>query len=539
MITSMRWLSCVAALAIVSGCATKPAPPAPVAKPRLIVQLVIDQFHGDYPQRYGGQWSKGLHRLVTEGAYFTEAAYPYAGTVTCAGHSSIGTGNPPAVHGMVLNTWWDRTTRARRPCTVDETVTPVGFTKTVTGRHSARWQMAPTFADALTASQPAGASRVVTMSMKARSAIGLAGHGGDAVVWFDAAGTFATSSAYGNPAWLKSYLEAHPIEPRVDTVWTRARLESSYIGDDNEVGAKPPTGWTARFPHKLSEGKADATFYDRWQRSPYSDAYLADMAIAAIDELKLGRGPGIDYLGVSFSATDLVGHKFGPDSHEVQDVLIGADASIGRLLSHLDAAVGAGHYVVAISTDHGVGAVPEAVGGGRLARGAVSALIESVLDGRWGDGKYVEDEIGVDVYLTEAARVRLRRDDAAAAAIRVRARGILAVAALVVTDDFERARAGAESDPRKKAIALSYNPERSGDILILLRKNFIASTDAASHGTYYAYDQHVPVILFGLPFKAGRYTGAASPLDIAPTWSRLTGVRFDRAYGHSLDAAVK
>ena len=539
-IKSMRATVCVAALAVAaSGCATKSAAPAAVARPRLIVQLVIDQFHGDYPRRYGGQWTKGLHRLMTEGAYFTEAAYPYAGTVTCAGHSSIGTGNPPSVHGMVLNTWWDRTTGARRACTVDETVTPVGFTKTVTGRHSARWQMAPTFADALTASQPAGASRVVTMSMKARSAIGLAGHGGDAVVWFDAAGTFATSSAYGNPAWLKSYLEAHPIDSLVDTVWTRARPESSYLGDDNEIGARPPQGWTPRFPHKLSEGKTDVTFYDRWQRSPYSDAYLADMAIAAIDELKLGQGPGIDYLGVSFSATDLVGHKFGPDSHEVQDVLIGADASIGRLLSHLDAAVGPGNYVVAISADHGVGAVPEAVAGGRLVRGTVSALVESVLDARWGEGKYVQDEIGVDLYLTDAARVRLRGDDAAAAAIRARADTIPAVSALAVTDDFDRARTEAASDRRQKAIALSYNPERSGDILILLRENFIASSDAASHGTYYAYDQHVPVILFGLPFKAGRYSGEASPLDIAPTWSRITGVTFDRAYGRSLDAAVK
>ncbi|MDQ3171384.1 MAG: alkaline phosphatase family protein [Acidobacteriota bacterium] len=536
---SRRFLVCVAALAAAGSCATRPAPAAPQTRPRLIVQLVIDQLHADYPSRYGAQWSKGLHRLVTEGAYFTEAAYPYAGTVTCAGHASIATGNPPAVHGMVLNTWWDRTTRARRPCTIDESVTPIGFTKNVTGRHSGRWLMAPTFVDALTASQPPGAGRVVTMSMKARSAIGLAGHRGDAVVWFDAVGTFATSSAYTRPEWLASYLAAHPIEPLINVEWTRALPASSYIGDDDEVGARPPPGWTPRFPHKLSNGKADAAFYDRWQRSPYSDAYLADMAIAAVDALNLGRGAGVDYLGVSFSATDLVGHKFGPDSHEVQDVLIGADASIGRLLTHLDATVGAGNYVVALSADHGVGVVPESLGtaGGRLARGAVSAIVESVLDARWGDGKYVEDEIGVDLYLTEAARVRLRGDRDAVAAIRGRAAEIPAVADLMAAEDFEKART--LDDPRLEEILLSYHPERSGDILIVLREHFIASTDAASHGTYYAYDRRVPVILFGLPFKAGRYSGAASPLDIAPTWSRLTGVVLGRTYGRSLDAAVK
>ena len=535
----MRALACMAALAAAGSCATTPSPAAPEHRPRLIVQLVIDQLHADYPARYGSQWSKGLHRLVTEGAYFTEAAYPYAGTVTCAGHSSIATGNPPAVHGMVLNTWWDRTTRARRPCTVDETVTPVGFTKRVTRGHSGRWMMTPTFADALTASQPAGAGRVVTMSMKARSAIGLAGHRGDAVVWFDDVGTFATSSAYSPPEWLAAYLNTHPIEPLVDAEWTRALPASRYIGDDNEAGARPPAGWTPRFPHKLSDGRADHTFYDRWQRSPYSDAYLADMAIAAIDALNLGRGAGIDYLGVSFSATDLVGHKFGPDSHEVQDVLIGADASIGRLLAHLDATVGEGNYVVALSADHGVGEIPESrdAPGGRLVRRAVSAIVESVLDAKWGEGTYVEDEIGVDLYLTPAARVRLRTDRDAAAAIRGRAAAIPAVADVMTAEDFEKARAS--DDPRLEGVLLSYHPDRSGDILIVLREHFIASTDAASHGTYYAYDRRVPVILFGLPFKAGRYSGAASPLDIAPTWSRLTGVVLDRIYGRSLDAAVK
>jgi predicted AlkP superfamily pyrophosphatase or phosphodiesterase len=534
--TAVR-VSSLLLLLVSAGCATTPAPAARAPRPTLVVQLVIDQFQGGYPDRYGKQWTKGLHRLFTEGAYFTDAAYPYAGTVTCAGHSSIGTGNPPAVHGMVLNTWWDRTTGARRACTIDETVTPIGFTKPVTTRHSARWQMTPTFADALVASQPAGTSRVVTMSMKARSAIGLAGHGGDAVVWFDSTGTFATSSAYGQPAWLSAYLNAHPIEPLVDAEWTRARPASDYLGDDDEIGARPPAGWTSRFPHKLSAGKPDAQFYDLWQRTPFSDAYLTDMAIAAVDALKLGQGAGVDYLGISFSAVDLVGHKFGPDSHEVQDVLIGVDASIGRLLAHLDATVGAGRYVVALTADHGVGKIPESVGAGRVTRGAVSAMVESVLDAAWGEAKHVEDEIGVDVYLTPAARARLGGDAALSAEIKRRATEVAGVADIVTPHDFERARAS--DDPRAKAVMLSYHPERSGDLLIVMREQFLTSTDAASHGTYYAYDQHVPVILFGLPFRAGRFGGPASPLDIAPTWSRLTGVVLDRVYGRSLDAAVK
>ena len=166
--------------------------------------------------------------------------------------------------------------------------------------------------------------------------LGLAGKRGDAVAWFEPAGTFATSSAYATPGWLQTYLQAHPIERAIDAVWTPARPATAYRGSDAGIGEKPPIGWTTTFPHALSNGTANTLFYDRWQRSPYSDAYLADMAIAAVDQMRLGRGAGIDYLGVSFSALDLVGHKFGPDSHEVQDVLLRLDDLLGDLLATLD-----------------------------------------------------------------------------------------------------------------------------------------------------------------------------------------------------------
>ncbi len=533
--------TCVLALVIAGGaCATAGVrqPPRAAARPKLIVQLVMDQMRADYVPRYGAQWTKGLHRLLTEGAHFTEARYPYAGTVTCAGHASVGTGTVPSIHGMALNEWWDREQRLRIPCPNDPLVTPIGFTKHVEARYSGRRMMAETFAARLDASQPAAAGRVVSLSLKPRSAIGLAGRTGDAVVWFDSRGSFATSSAYLNPSWLDAWLKAHPIEPMVSAAWTRARPAASYIGTDDEPGARPPVGWTRTFPHTLSDaGRADAEFYDRWQRSPYSDAYLADMAMAAIDALGLGRGEGIDYLGVSFSALDLVGHKFGPASHEVQDVLIRADEAIGRLLAHLDGAVGAGNYVVALTADHGVGDVPEERGGGRLPRGAVTAIVEDVLDKAWGAATHVEAEIYTDVYLSEPSRARLASDPAARGAVRKAIAALPAVLQVMTADDMKGARAS--SNPMIAGVLLSYVPDRSGDLVILLREHFTSSTDAVSHGTYYDYDRRVPVILFGSPFKAGTYESPASPLDIAATWSRLTGVALDRPHGRSLDAAVK
>lgn len=533
-----RAAAAIAATLFLAGCgmAAEPeTPPETRAKPRLIVQLVVDQFRADYVGRYRGQWSRGLDRLLTQGATFPDAAYPYAGTVTCAGHASIGTGALPSTHGMVLNAWWDADIEHRRACTADESVEAVGFTADSDGRHSARWMMVPTFAERLDASQPEADGRVVTLSLKARSAIGLAGHGGDAVVWFERP-TFATSSAYGRAEWLERYLKANPIDEAVDAEWTRALPAERYAGDDDEDGAMPPAGWSTEFPHPLSEGGADRTFYDRWQRSPYSDAYLGEMAIAAIDALQLGQGPGIDYLGVGFSALDLVGHKFGPDSHEVQDVLIGLDAVIGRLLEHLDRTVGSDDYVVALTADHGVGPPPDAGdGAGRFTSADIREAVDDVLDRVWERGEHVVDVVGAEVYLRDPER--LQRDEAAAAELRARLADEPAVTDVLMAGDFARARES--DDAGLRAFAASHYPGRSGDLLVVLRENYTSSTDAASHGSHHAYDRRVPVILLGSAFKTGTYDGPASPLDIAPTWASLTGITLERATGQSLDRAIK
>jgi hypothetical protein len=529
-----------ALILVLAALQTRPA----AQPPTLIVQIVVDQMRGSYVEQYRSQWTAGLRRLLTEGAYFKQARYPYAVTVTCAGHSSIGTGTTPSTHGMVMNEWWDRETGRRTTCTSDPAVTPIGFTREPSGRYSGRNMLSQTFAERLDASQAPEAGRVATFSMKPRSAIGLAGHSGDAVIWFDLPGTFATSSAFGMPAWLSGWIKARPIEPLVSAEWTRARPARAYQGTDADRAARPTPGWTVEFPHKLSDtGTADNVFYDRWQRSPYSDAYLTDMALAAIDAMALGQREGIDYLGVSYSALDLVGHKFGPRSHEVQDVLIRLDEQIGRLLAHLDRTVGRGRYVLALSADHGVGEVPEEEPGarGRLPRGLAAKTIESVLDKYWGlggnDTQHVAHDYYTDFYLTRATKDRLAGDPAALTAVTTALEDLPGVLRAATWIDMST---GANSKtPVWEGLRLSYHPQRSGDLMLLMRENFTTSTDAASHGTYYDYDRRVPVILFGSTFKAGTFEGPASPLDIAATWSRLTGVALDRPFGHSLDVAVK
>ena len=536
----MTRMTALLSAAVMAGALAQSAQPE---RPTLIVQIVIDQMRGEYVERYRSQWTEGLHRLVDEGAYFPNARYPYAVTVTCAGHASIGTGTTPSVHGMVMNEWWDRALKRRIACATDPAVTPVGLAGienpgAPTGRFSGRNMLSQTFAERLDASQPADAGRVATFSLKPRSAIGLAGHSGDAVVWFDGTGTFATSSAFGHPGWLARWIGDNPIDAAAGATWTRLKSEAAYRGTDKDAAARPTPGWTPEFPHKLSEGgNADSTFYDRWQRSPFSDAYLTAMAIKAIDAMALGQASGVDYLGVSFSALDLVGHKFGPDSHEVQDVLMRMDVNIGRLLAHLDARVGRGNYVVALTADHGVGEVPEDSGGrgGRLPRGLIATVIDSTLDEAWGgDARHVEHDYYTDFYLTPETKARLASDPKAMTALKRAIESHPAVHRVVTWQDV----ASTDDDPMLAALRLSYHPERSGDVILLVREHFTTSTDAASHGTYYDYDRRVPVILFGSRFKAGRFEAPASPLDIAATWARLTGVRLDRPFGRSLDAAV-
>lgn len=527
----------VASLLLACGGRPAPAAPTPTERPTLIVQIVIDQLRADYADRYGAHWTGGLRRLMAEGATFTDARYPYSGTVTCAGHASIGTGRTPSVHGMVLNEWWDADTRRRVTCTAAPAATAIGFTRATTTAHGPSWLMAPTFAERLRASQPEGVGRVAAFSLKARSAIGLAGPRADAVAWFDDRGTFATSSVYPPPAWLEAFAKDHPIERWRDAVWTRTLPVSSYLGTDDDPGARPPEGWTTRFPHPLMTGEAgDAAFIDHWERSPYSDEAFVDMAMAAVDAMSLGRGRGIDYLGVSFSGLDLVGHKFGPSSHEVQDHLVRLDAAIGRLLAHLDRTVGAERYVVALTGDHGVGEIPERAGGGRIARGALSRIVDETLDTAWGPGDYAGDEVYTDLFLTREGRTRLAGDPAALAKVKA---ALLAVPGVVrVLSAAEAARGADSPDPLVRAAALSYYPGRSGDLIALLAPEFTSTTDAASHGTFNDYDRRVPVILFGRPFKTGTFESPASPLDIAAVWSRLVGLPTDRRAG-SLDAAFK
>jgi hypothetical protein len=543
MLISLRLLIAAVLLAAASGLHawSGPASPQPGAAPRLIVILVVDQLRTDYLERYGGNLTAGLRRLMRDGAWFTEAAYPYLNTVTCSGHATIGTGTFPYRHGMVLNAWLDREIGKLPFCTDDESVREISYNGLEPSLgNSAERLLAPSLGEQL--KQRGG--RNVALSVKPRSAIPLAGRKADAVVWFDARGGWSTSTAFSRAPvpFLKQFIDANPLSADYGKVWERTLPASAYQFEDDAAGEGTPAGWTRVFPHPLGEptGTPDAVFYAQWQRSPFADEYLARMATAALDAVRLGRGEKADFLGVSFSALDSVGHAFGPRSHEVQDMLVRLDATLGRLLDHLDHQVGRENYVVAFSSDHGVAEIPDQVEqGGRLPGQRVRATLLAALTRVLGPGEHIVASAYTDIYLTSQARQKLKRDAKLRAAATDALLNLPGVAAVFTGDELASADARSSADPVKRAAALSYYPGRSGDLIIAPKENWVLSPDVTTHGTHHAYDQRVPLIVYGSQVQAGRYAQPATPADLVPTVAALAGLRIEKTHGRVLTEALQ
>lgn len=527
----------------------------PSAKPKLVVLLVVDQMRADYVDKFGFQWTGGLKRLVEEGAWFRNAAYPYAATETCVGHATISTGALPATHGMISNEWWDRDLQKGVTCTADPTVKNVGYAgATVTGGDSAVKMLLPAFAEELKFQSGEG-TRVLTFSLKARASITMGGRTADAVTWFDpSVGAWTTSSAFPVAPFVEEYARAHPVSGDYGKTWAPLLPASAYLYPQTAVGAVPPSGYGAAFPHPLrgkpDSTKADALFYAQWQASPYANAYLAQLAEAAVDKLRLGKRMGTDFLAVSFSSVDYVGHAFGPRSWEIQDILARLDRDLGALFSALDRAVGKGNYVVAFSADHGVVPIPDdLIKSGReagwLSLAEVRARIETALEPFHFPKPILSEITGSDLYFAPGLYDKLKSDPAAWNAVLKAIEAVPGVAAAYGAQELEdhtRSRSAL-----RRAQANSFFPSRSGDLLLVPRPYWPWDSSApgrsrsygTTHGTPYAYDRRVPVLFMGYGIRPGEYFESVTPADIAPTLAALCGVTLAAPEGHILAEALE
>jgi predicted AlkP superfamily pyrophosphatase or phosphodiesterase len=527
------------------------------SKPKLVVVIVVDQMRADYVDRFLGQWNGGLKRLVNEGAWFRAAAYPYAATETCPGHSTISTGAFPMHHGMVANGWWDRDEKKedkRVTCTSDPKVTNIAYAGgTTTGGDSAWRMLLPSYAEELKF-QTDGSTRVVTFSLKARAALTMAGHKADAATWFDAStGAWVTSANYGPKPFIEAFVKQHPVSEDYGKTWSLSLPHNQYWYAEKAEGASSVKGWGDTFPFPLrgKDGAStpDETFYSQWTNSPFADTYLTKLAENAVDSLGLGKSSGTDYLGISYSSTDYVGHTFGPHSWEIQDILVRLDKDLGELFAHLDQKVGRGNFVVVLSADHGVAPIPEEMqktgfDAGVLNMAEVQDRMEQALQPLNLGKPAIAKVAGNEVYFAQDLYARLRHEPAAMKALMD---STLAMPGVAEVFHAEELSGGFKTlSQTRTAAELSYFAGRSGDLFVLQQPYWLTEGGnsakhhtGTSHGTPYYYDQRVPILMMGFGIQHGEYFRPSTPADIAPTLGALTGVTLATSDGRVLSEAFR
>jgi predicted AlkP superfamily pyrophosphatase or phosphodiesterase len=560
--------NCLRAIAAVLMCAGSlralaQAPPSKPAaeeswaqpkRPKLVVVIVVDQMRADYVDKFLGQWSGGLRRLVEEGAWFRAAAYPYAATDTCVGHSTISTGAFPMNHGMVANAWWDRDAGKMVTCTSDPQVKNTAYAGgTAAGGDSAVHMLLPSYAEELKF-QSGGGTRVVTFSLKARAAITMAGHQADAATWFETAtGAWISSTPYGTQPFIEEYVRQHPLTAEYGKTWSLYLPKDRYWYDENALGAETVSGWGPGFPFllrgKAGSSSADEVFFMQWATSPFADTYLTLLAETAVDSLGLGQRGAIDYLAISYSSTDYVGHTFGPRSWEIQDMLVRLDQDLAGLFRHLDEKIGRGNYVVALTADHGVAPVPADMqkagfDAGVLNLSELEARVEQALRPFHFGKPAIARMAGNELYFSPGIYEQLRHNPAAMKALLDAAQSMPGVAEVFRAEELA---GGLKTVSQTRTAAeLSYFPARSGDLYVLQQPYWLTGSSASAttrkgtgHGTPYYYDQRVPILLMGSGIEPGEYWESATPADIAPTLGALTGVTLAVQDGRVLKEALQ
>ncbi len=518
------------------------------ARPRLVVGIVIDQFRYDYLTRFDDLFVEGgFKRLLNGGAVFTNANYIHTPTYTACGHATFMTGAPPALTGIVGNDWYDRESGARVTSVSDSKTKLVGGRQNASGMSPHRL-LASTLGDELRL-RSNGQAKVIGISYKDRSAILPAGKRPNGAYWYDAAtGNFVTSTYYFEelPAWMKTFNQTQRADQWFGKKWEKLLPETAY--QRNGTDDAPYERKENKFPYALTGGeeKPGAKFYNQFEASPFANELLAALAKAAIENEQLGADDVTDLLTVSFSANDLVGHAYGPYSHEVEDITLRTDRLLAEFFRYLDQKIGADKYVVALTADHGVVPVPEQVKalgyGGRLSPSALSEKVESALSKRFGEDKWIKQLVNGNVYFDDAALER--RKVSAADAEAVAKDAILAITG--VADCFTRTQILSGQLPQTmiaRSVANGFHPVRNGNLVVVTQPYYFFSEGATvitTHGSPYRYDTHVPVIFYGAGITAGWFHSESSPADIAPTLAALLRVEIpSTSVGRILSEAFK
>ena len=524
--------TCLASAALQAA----PAVTAPGA-PKLVVVLVVDGLPNEQVQRYRAQFGQGgFRRLLDDGAWYGDAHQAHGITVTAIGHAAILTGAYPYQHGIIGNNWIDQASGASVYCTDDTSNTYIGEETKADDGTSPRRLRVNTLGDELRYSN-GNLSKVVTVSGKDRGAILLGGKTGTAYMYMEKSGNFASSTYYmaQHPAWATSFNAKKPADRYYGKTWRPLLDDAAYAGDANEDLVPLKKDVQARFPFSYysESGKPDADYYKRLKTSPALDELTLEFAQAAVEGENLGRNPAgvTDILGVSMSAHDYVNHTYGPESKMSHDHLQRLDRMLANFFGFLDKRVGLDNVVVVLTADHGFANVPEFsqtrhLDSDRLDGDKLAADLDQHLASTLGVAKLVKKPSIPNFYLDyeAAAKANIGRaalEDAAARFL-LQQNG--------VADVFTRTQMenGVVATRTAKLMRRGWNRQMSGDLMVVAKPFWIFSTEktGTTHGSPYAYDTNVPLILMGKRWiKPGSYGQYAEVVDIVPTLGHLLRVR--------------
>ena len=496
------------------------------ASPKLLVILIIDQFRGDYLERYHDEFGPSGFRTFTDrGAYFPACYYDYANTRTAPGHATIGTGTYTSGHGIFSNEWWVPASKKVMSSVDDESTKIVGAEVEGIGA-SPHNLLADTLGDELRLATQ-GNSRVFGIALKDRAAILPTGFSANGAYWIDkTSGAWVTSTYYviEAPHWLTAFNSQKHAQRYLNLDWKDA---------NGEV-----LGSTA--PHDGPDGKA-INYFELVGRTPYANDYQFEFARELIQQEKLGQGTVTDLLVISLSANDLTGHAYGPDSPQMHAMALALDRQIGEFLGFLQQQYG-NRFWIALTADHGVAPtnatslslrIPAGVIANKDLKTELNKRVSAMLHK---PGEYVRSTSFPIVFLkSDAFEEKVSEADAEAYVTQaMRDMGFITA----YTKD-QLASGEVAPSPQGRVFANSYSPYGGWWVMGLPPPFTLSAKDVADHGVAYSYDQHVPLAFYGAPFKPGVYRDQVEPIDLAPTLAVLLGInKPTSSTGHVLTQAL-
>jgi predicted AlkP superfamily pyrophosphatase or phosphodiesterase len=522
-------------------------------KPKLILQITVDQLRSDLPTRYYERLGEGGFRYLWEsGVVYANAHHAHANTETIVGHVTLATGAHPSVHGMIGNLWFDRETgfttynvedanyrllTEGAGVNEDAEIDPTQRAARSEGRSPAAIEVT-TFADELR-SNTGGVAKVIGVSVKDRGAISMAGHSGTAYWFSKANGEFVTSTYYLDryPDWVSAFNNTSPAQQFAGKRWELLQKRDGYLFSDSDDRAweTDVAGFGRVFPHAYGEG--NSPYFTTWLTlSPAGDRMVLDFAKKALVEEQLGVDAITDYLAVSFSSTDYVGHVFGPSSLEAEDNILQLDRTLAELLAFVDEQVGLDNTLIVLSADHGGPDAPGYLNSLGIPAGYVDpkswdreAAIDRIKKQFDVSGELIETYEHPYLYFSADVKNDKRIDLQALEAAVVNELSKFPGVALAVSSSALR-RGNLPDTDLYRAVIRNFHPNRSGDVFIVFEPNwFINDFDglvvASTHGSPWSYDTNVPIVFAGAGIEAETVYRKVHTVDVAATLSAYMRIK--------------